>query len=70
MAQKQFWIIIVVVMFFLGFMLGYAVPPFMEVGIGSGKDKATAVEEGITTPEEQDLMKQYQQMLEGGEGEE
>lgn len=69
MARKQFWIIVTIVMFFLGFMLGYAVPPFMEVGMGSGKAKTGAAEEETLSPEEQDLMKQYQKMLEGGEGE-
>ncbi|RME64895.1 MAG: hypothetical protein D6778_07190 [Nitrospirae bacterium] len=68
MAKKQFWIIVTIVMFFLGFMLGYAVPPFMEVGMTS---KSSVVEEeGSISPQEADLMKQYQKMLEeGGEGE-
>jgi len=70
MAKKQFWIIITIVMFFLGFMLGYAVPPFMEVGLGYGKGKIKATEEGTLSPEEEQLMQQYQQMLQGGEGEE
>ena len=32
--KQQLWIIIVMVATLLGFMMGYSVPPFMEVGFG------------------------------------
>ncbi len=32
--KQQLWVIIVMVVTLLGFMMGYSVPPFMEVGFG------------------------------------
>ncbi|UCG78028.1 MAG: hypothetical protein JSV21_10770 [Nitrospirota bacterium] len=34
--KTNLWVIIIIVVIFLGFMMGYAVPPFMEVGFGKG----------------------------------
>lgn len=37
------WIIITVVMIFLGFLLGYSLPPFIEAGVvGGGPNKVKA----------------------------
>ncbi len=35
--KTSLWIIIVIVVGFLGFMMGYSVPPFLETG-GGGKN--------------------------------
>ncbi len=61
MAKIHFWIVVIIVAGFIGFMIGYAVPPFMEVGFGKGQ----AVQQGVS---EEELMKQYQQILEEGGG--
>ncbi|RMG01203.1 MAG: hypothetical protein D6726_09970 [Nitrospirae bacterium] len=65
MKNTPLWIIIIIVVGFLGFMMGYAVPPFMEVGFGHGGE---AVQEG--SPQEEELMKQYEQLYQDVEGEE
>jgi hypothetical protein len=62
MKDKSFWIIILIVVGFLGFMMGYAVPPFMEVGFGQ---REAVMEEG--TPGDEELMKEYQQLYQEGE---
>jgi len=56
--KNSLWIVILIVVAFLGFMMGYAVPPFMEVGFGKG---GAVMEEGVS---EDELMKQYEQMYE------
>ena len=56
--KTQFWIVIIVVSGFLGFMVGYSVPPFMEVGFGVAKHEAVQQED---TPGE-DLMQQYENL--------
>ena len=38
--KHNLWIIIVIVAGFLGFMMGYSMPPFLETGVGGGKGKA------------------------------
>ncbi|GBD98348.1 hypothetical protein BMS3Abin07_00360 [bacterium BMS3Abin07] len=60
--KTSLWIIIMIVIAFLGFMMGYALPPFMEVGFGQGGD----VTQGGTVSEEE-LEKQYQQMYQEGD---
>lgn len=53
--KTSIWIVVIIVMGFLGFMVGYAVPPFLEVGFG----KEGAKVEKTTT---EDLMKQYEKL--------
>jgi len=58
--KNELWAIIVITMGFLGFMMGYSVPPFLEVGFGTGE-----VQTGSGSgPSEQELMDQYLKMLE------
>ncbi len=57
--QTNFWIIVIVVVAFLGFMMGYAFPPFMEVGFGQGGKGAE-----VGTASEEELMKQYEELYE------
>ena len=56
--KTPLWIIITVVVGFLGFMIGYSVPPFMEVGFGSAGQAVDQMEE----PLDQELLKQYQNL--------
>jgi hypothetical protein len=55
--KREFWIIVLIIMVFLGFMMGYALPPFMEVGFGTAEE---AIQEA--TPSDEDLMKQYEEL--------
>ncbi len=38
--RSTLWIIIVIVVGFLGFMMGYSFPPFVETGLAGGKGMA------------------------------
>jgi hypothetical protein len=60
--KASLWIVIIIVVAFLGFMMGYALPPFLEVGFGGGGK----IEGGA--PSEQDLMKQYEQLYQEDTG--
>lgn len=41
--KSTLWIVIVIVMGFAGFLIGYSVPPFIEAGIiGGGPNKVKA----------------------------
>ena len=35
--NKNLWIVIIFVVGFTGFMMGYSVPPFLEVGFGDNR---------------------------------
>jgi hypothetical protein len=37
--KNTFWVVVVVTAVFLGFMLGYSFPPFLEIGFAVGKGK-------------------------------
>jgi hypothetical protein len=54
----------VIVIGFVGFMIGYSIPPFLEVGFG---DNIELLEEGAPLPD--DLLKQYQHLYEDEEDE-
>ena len=55
MKKNTLWLVNLVVIGFLGFMLGYSVPPFMEVGFGENIEQ---LKDGEPLPA--DLMKQYE----------
>ena len=59
--KTQLWIIITLVVSFLGFMMGYSVPPFIEVGFTGSQGGV----EALTTDE--DLMKQYENLYKSDE---
>jgi hypothetical protein len=41
--KSTFWIVVVIVMGFTGFLIGYSLPPFVEAGIiGGGPNKVKA----------------------------
>ena len=50
---KTLWIIIVIVSGFLGFMMGYSFPPFLQTDLSGGKLKAA--------PETQQVDKKMQE---------
>ena len=64
MKINTLWIVNLIVIGFLGFMIGYSVPPFMEVGFG---DNIEQLEEGAPLPD--DLLKQYEHLYQDEEDE-
>lgn len=56
--KLHLFIIITIVIGFSSFMLGYSLPPFLEVGFGQGEMSAA----GQSAPDEADLMQQYQDL--------
>jgi len=54
-VKKHLFIIITIVIGFSTFLLGYSLPPFLEVGFGD--NDSAAIDGG--TGSEADLMKQY-----------
>ncbi len=57
--KTNLWIIIIVVVGFLGFLMGYSTPPFMHAGILSGGEEQT--EQG--TAVDQDAEEYYKDLL-------
>jgi len=55
--KNNLWIIIAVVITFFGFMIGYSIPPFLEVGFGTSGQQAQAGGQAS-----QELLKQYEQL--------
>lgn len=58
--KKELWVVIVVVGAFMGVMIGYSVPPMLEVGLIGG-DKENI---GIKTEISDDLMDHYKDLTE------
>ncbi len=56
---QTFWIVIVVVAAFLGFLIGYTVSPMLEVGYLTG-DRETA---GIKVETDQEMQDYYNNLL-------
>ena len=56
--KKELWVVIVVVGAFMGLLIGYSVPPMLEVGLIGG-DKENA---GISTEMSEDLMEHYKNL--------
>lgn len=59
--KNNLWVMITLVACFLGFLMGYSVPPFMEVAMSDATPGGPAGPSGAVNP---DLMKQYQQLYE------
>ena len=57
MKTSTLWLINIIVIGFIGFMVGYSVPPFVEVGFG---ENIELLEEGEPLPD--DLLKQYEHL--------
>ena len=56
--KQHLFIIITIVTGFSSFMLGYSLPPFLEVGFG---DNETTIMDG-STGDEAELMKQFEDL--------
>ena len=56
--KKELWVVITVVAIFMGLMIGYSIPPMLEVGlIGGGKEAP-----GIKTDVSEDLADYYKNL--------
>ncbi len=55
--KNTLWLIIVIVSGFLGFMVGYSTPPFMEVGFGVGGHGAA-----VESLSDEEMLKQYEDL--------
>ena len=62
MKTNTLWIVNLIVIGFLGFMVGYSVPPFLEVGFGENIEQ---LKEGQPLPD--DLLKQYEHLYQDDE---
>lgn len=62
MAKQHLYIIIAIVISFSTFLLGYSLPPFLEVGFGGDQ-----VIESSTDNTQADLMKQYEDLYKDDE---
>ena len=61
--KSGLWVVILVVSLFMGFMMGYSVPPMIEVGM-IGADEGQSV--GLKTKVD-DEMEEYYKQLAGDE---
>lgn len=57
--KKELWVVIVIVGAFMGVMIGYSVPPMLEVGLIGGGEKQ---EVGISTEMSDDLAEHYKSL--------
>lgn len=57
--KKELWVVIAVVGAFMGLMIGYSVPPMLEVGLIGG-DKETV---GISTEMSDELAEHYKNLV-------
>ena len=56
--KNGLWVVILVVAVFMGFMMGYSLPPMIEVGMIGGEKEAI----GLKSDVDEDLEKYYQQL--------
>lgn len=57
--KNGLWIVILVVTVFMGFLMGYSIPPLMEVGMIGGKGEPV----GVKTDVGEDMEKYYKDLL-------
>ena len=64
--KRTYWTMILITGIFIGFLMGYSVPPMVEVGMIGGGDSA---EVGLKSEVDEDLEEYYRSLsLEGDEG--
>lgn len=52
--KNELWIVILVITVFMGFIMGYSLPPMIEVGMIGGKpEQAIGVKSGVNKEMEQ-----------------
>lgn len=57
--KKELWAVVLVVAGFMGFMMGYSLPPMLEVGMIGGE----GTEIGIKSEVSEDMEKYYSDLL-------
>ena len=62
--KSSLWVVILVVLSFMGFMMGYSLPPMFEVGLigGSGKQEI-----GLKSGVGDEMDKYYKELLKDNE---
>lgn len=62
--KNNLWVVILVVLSFMGFMMGYSLPPMYEVGLigGSGKQDV-----GLKSEVSDEMEEYYKQLLKDNE---
>ena len=62
--KSSLWVVILVVLSFMGFMMGYSLPPMYEVGLigGSGKQDV-----GLKSEVSDEMEEYYKQLLKDNE---
>lgn len=64
--NRTLWTMILITGIFIGFLMGYSVPPMVEVGMIGGGDSSEA---GLKSDMDQDMEEYYRSLsLEGDEG--
>jgi hypothetical protein len=59
--KSGLWVVVLVVALFMGFLMGYSLPPMIEVGmIGGEKDQSV----GLKTEVDKDMEEYYKKLLE------
>jgi hypothetical protein len=62
--KSDLWIVFAVTAGFLGFIMGYGVPPMAEVGIHAIGHGGATVEQAVETDEEMDQYKELEKLME------
>jgi hypothetical protein len=57
--KKELWVVIVIVGAFMGVLIGYSVPPMLEVGLIGGEKQNV----GISTEMSEDLAEHYKSLV-------
>ena len=58
--KSELWIVILVIAAFMGYMMGYSLPPMIEVGMIGGKpEQAIGVKSGV----DKDMEQYYKELL-------
>ena len=62
--KNGLWVVILVVTVFMGFLMGYSLPPMIEVGMIGG-DKSEAI--GLKSDVSEDMAQYYEELSREGE---
>jgi hypothetical protein len=61
---KSFAAVLLIVAIFLGYLIGYSIPPFLHAGVFSGRE-----EKGVAVEIDEDMEKYYEQLYQQDEDE-
>jgi hypothetical protein len=62
--KSDLWVVFAVTAAFLGFLMGYGVPPVQEVGLYAMGHGGVAAEETVETDEQLDQYKELEKLME------